>query len=232
MDSVRHPCRSLTDGYADRCGAGDNWLAYNLIGLRVNPRHAITAEVGYPDCARTDRQVLRPTRDGDRCHNLTDLWVNASHRIISGSSAIRRTARQAPRHGRSRLAEVCHHVYLGSAEAYRQALRALGLSGRIQTAFVERLNLTIRRSIAGLARRSWSVAHSLSEQTLLFNWWRAYYHFARPHASLRQPLPDNTSAPSRPLYRPRTPAQAAGLTHHRWTVRELLTYPAPSLRVG
>jgi len=136
------------------------------------------------------------------------------------------------RYRRRRLAEVCHHVYLGSAEAYRQALCAIGLSGRIQTAFVERLNLTIRRSIAGLARRSWSVAHSLSELTLLFNWWRAYYHFARTHASLRQPLAENTSAPSHLRYRPRTPAQAAGLTHHRWTVLELLTYPAPALPVG
>lgn len=58
---------------------------------------------------------------------------------------------------RRRLAEVRQRVYLGSAEMYRQALRALDFSGRIQTAFVERLNLTIRQSIAGLSRRSWTL---------------------------------------------------------------------------
>lgn len=65
-----------------------------------------------------------------------------------------------------------------------------------------------------------------------FDWWRAYYHFARPHASLRQPLGDNLARRTRQRFRPRTPAQAAGLTDHRWTVQELLAYPAPPLKVG
>jgi transposase InsO family protein len=111
-------------------------------------------------------------------------------------------------------------------------LRALGLSGRIQTAFVERLNLTIRRSIAGLARRSWSAAHSVSELALHFDWWRAYYHFARPHAGLRQSLGKKPSGRRRPGYRMRTPAQAAGLTDHCWTVLALLAYPVPPLYPG
>ena len=136
------------------------------------------------------------------------------------------------RYWRRRLAEVRQHVCLGSADEYHQVLRAQGLSGRIQTAFVERLNLTLRRSIAGLARRSWSAAHSLSELNLHFDWWRAYYHYARPHASLRQPLGDNLARRTRQRFRPRTPAQAAGLTNHRWTVQELLACPAPPLKVG
>lgn len=116
------------------------------------------------------------------------------------------------RYRRRRVAEVRHQVYQGTSEAYRQALCTLGFSGRIQTArfAVERLNLTIRRSIAGLARRSWCVAHSLGELALQFNWWRAVYHFARPHASLRQIISEHSS---RPRYRLRTPAQAAGLTN-------------------
>ncbi len=133
------------------------------------------------------------------------------------------------RYRRRRLAEVRHQVYLGTPEAYRQTLCALGFSGRIQTAFIERLNLTIRRSIAGLARRSWSAAHSLSELTLPFEWWRAVYHFTRPHRSLRQVIGAQSL---RPRYRSRTPAQAAGLTHHRWTVTELLTRPAAPMRAS
>lgn len=135
------------------------------------------------------------------------------------------------RYRRRRLAEVRQHVCFGSADDYRQALQAQGLSGRIQTAFIERLNLTIRRSIAGLARRSWSVAHSLSELALHFDWWRAYYHFVRPHATLRQPLGDCPARRTRRRFRQRTPAQAAGLTDHRWTVLEVLADPAPPCQV-
>lgn len=136
------------------------------------------------------------------------------------------------RHRRRRVAEVRQHVYLGTPEQYLQALRTAGFSGRVQTAFIERLNLTIRRSIAGLARRSWSVPHSLNEFALHFAWWRAYYHFARPHASLRQSLGDKPTRRTRQQYRPRTPAQAAGLTNHRWTVQELIAFPAPPLPIG
>jgi IS1 family transposase len=133
------------------------------------------------------------------------------------------------RYRRRRLAEIRHQVYLGTPEAYRQTLCALGFSGRVQTAFIERLNLTIRRSIAALARRSWSAAHSLRELALQFEWWRAVYHFARPHNSLRQLIGEQSL---RPRYRSRTPAQAAGLTHHRWTVREVLACPAPPVRAS
>jgi len=104
----------------------------------------------------------------------------------------------------------------------------------MHTAFIERLNLTLRRSIAALARRSWSAAQSVGELTLQFEWWRVVYHFARPHVSLRQVLGETTSGSSRRRYRQRTPAQAAGLTATRryWRVLELLICPAPPLSVG
>lgn len=141
-------------------------------------------------------------------------------------------AQVSKRYRRRRVAEIRRHVYLGQPEVYRQAPSALGFSGRIQTAFVERLNLTIHRSMAGLARRSWSAAHSLNELALQFEWWRGYYHFARPHASLRQVISGATSPRGQPRYRQCTPAQAAALTTRRWTVPMLISYPAPPLQVG
>ena len=133
---------------------------------------------------------------------------------------------------RKRIQEVHHRVHLGIPETYREAVRAAGFTGQIQTAFIERLNLTIRRSIAGLARRSWSAAHSPSDMALLFEWWRGYYHFARPHAALRQVIDGPASQPSRARYRQRTPAQAAGVTRCRWTVQTFLEHPAPPLPAG
>jgi IS1 family transposase len=34
----------------------------------------------------------------------------------------------------------------------------MGFSGRLNTAFIERVNLTVRDGIAALARRSWATA--------------------------------------------------------------------------
>jgi hypothetical protein len=54
--------------------------------------------------------------------------------------------------------------------------------------------------------------------------------FCLPHASLRQPLspPEPTNGPgSAKTWRPQTPAMAAGLTDHVWTLREVLLYRVP-----
>jgi hypothetical protein len=60
--------------------------------------------------------------------------------------------------------------------------------------------------------------------------YHVYHNFCLPHASLRQPL-------SQPLpthghgsantWQPRTPAMAAGLTDHVWTLREVLLFRVP-----
>jgi transposase InsO family protein len=100
---------------------------------------------------------------------------------------------------RRRLVRVDHQMLCGSAEAFSARLRALGLSGHIQTAFIERVNLTLRRSLAPLARRSWSLAQLPGELLLHLEWWRAYYHFVRAYQALRrelaQPCPPWRSAP-------------------------------------
>jgi hypothetical protein len=54
--------------------------------------------------------------------------------------------------------------------------------------------------------------------------------FCLPHASLRLPLPQ--SAPthgngSAKRWQPQTPAMAAGLTDHVWTLREVLLFRVP-----
>jgi hypothetical protein len=55
---------------------------------------------------------------------------------------------------------------------------------------------------------------------------QAFYNFARPHQSLRLPLPAREQPGVgliRPKGQPRTPGMAAGLTNPVWTFRELLT---------
>jgi hypothetical protein len=55
---------------------------------------------------------------------------------------------------------------------------------------------------------------------------QAFYNVARPHMSLRQPLPLHARTHHgaiRPRWQEHTPAMAAGVTDHVWTFRELLT---------
>jgi IS1 family transposase len=131
---------------------------------------------------------------------------------------------------RRRLVRVERRALLGSLDQLTAALRASGQTGTIQTAFVERLNLTVRQAITALTRRTWGVAQSSAELLLHLEWWRAYYHFTRPHMSLDEPFAEPRVRGGRRLpqrCRPRTPAQAVGVTGHRWTIVELLSCPLP-----
>ena len=58
----------------------------------------------------------------------------------------------------------------------------------------------------------------------------AYSHLVLPHQSLQErlPTPEPTRGAGSPrLWRPVTPAMAAGLTDHVWTTCELLAYRVP-----
>ncbi len=131
----------------------------------------------------------------------------------------------------------------GSVEAFTARLHALGLSGHIQTAFIERVHLTLRCSLAPLARHSWCTAQLPGELTLQLKWWRAYYHFVQPHQALRQRLDQPRSRGGRRLAQLSvacTPATLAprcarrragvaiGLIQWPWSVLEVLSFPLPN----
>jgi hypothetical protein len=61
----------------------------------------------------------------------------------------------------------------------------MGFSGRLNTAFIERVNLTVRHGVAALARRTWATAKPAPYLLAHLEWWRASSHFVRPHAALR-----------------------------------------------
>jgi hypothetical protein len=125
---------------------------------------------------------------------------------------------------------------LGDLSCLTNQLKTLGFSGSLNTTFVERITLTLRHALAALSRRCWTTAQLTGELLTHLEWWRAYpqgafgsYHFCRPHLSLRLkskvPLARwGQHAPRR--YAPHTPAMAAGLTDHIWSVQELLAFPS------
>ena len=93
-----------------------------------------------------------------------------------------------------------------------------------------RLNLDLRQHVAAIGRRVATLCKGedgLRQQLALF---QSYHNFCLPHASLRQPLPQPLSTNgtgSAKQWRPCTPAMAAGLTDHIWTLREVLLYRVP-----
>jgi hypothetical protein len=129
---------------------------------------------------------------------------------------------------RRRLVRVSHRVVFGTLEAVQQVLAACGW--QIQTAFVERLNLSLRQRVAAIGRRSATPCkreEGLGQQLALF---QVYHNFVLPHASLRQVLPEplpTKETGSAKVWRPCTPAMAAGLTERVWTLREVLRYRVP-----
>jgi IS1 family transposase len=133
---------------------------------------------------------------------------------------------------RRKLVRVTPLMRLGTEDALKAALQRLGFSGRLNTAFIERVNLTVRHGVAALARRTWATAQQSPQLLANLEWWRAYYHFVRPHASLRVRLVQPRERGGKRLaqrYHQRTPAMAAGRTHRRWTAREVLSCPLPPL---
>jgi IS1 family transposase/transposase-like protein len=118
-----------------------------------------------------------------------------------------------------RLLTLSTRVVLGA-----ERLTQLGLT--ISTALVERVNLTLRQALAPLVRKTYSFCKDRERLRQRVVFFQAFYNVARPHMSLRQPLPPQERqrhGAIRPRWRECTPAMAAGITDHVWTFRELLT---------
>jgi len=131
---------------------------------------------------------------------------------------------------RRKLVRVTHVMRLGTEADLKGALQGMGFSGRLNTAFIERVNLTIRHGVAALARRTWATSQQSPQLLAYLEWWRAYYHFVRPHESLQVVLMQPRERGGKRLaqrYRQRTKALAAGKTPRRWTAREVLLHPLP-----
>src|SRR5919199_101385 len=89
----------------------------------------------------------------------------------------------------------------------------------LNTAYIERLNGTFRARLAPLARRTHHLVHRKEVLHAGMYLVGVLYNFCTEHASL-------TLASGQP----QTPAMAAGLTDHCWSVRELLWHRVPPPR--
>ena len=124
-----------------------------------------------------------------------------------------------------RLVEVRRRIIFGSAADIARIIAADGCGTQINTSYIERDNLTSRQSNGRLVRKTLSYSkkeHFLRMHLALED---ASYNFVRPHRALRLKLPQR--GPHGRTWQQRTPAMAAGLTDHVWTLEELLSYRLP-----
>jgi hypothetical protein len=107
---------------------------------------------------------------------------------------------------------------------YGDEEKVLELLGQ-STSYIERTHLTMRHFNGRLTRKTLAFSKDLDMYKASAAWEDLIYNFARPVKTLRVEIFDN---PHR-RWLPRTPAMAAVLTDHIWTVKELLTaVPVPS----
>jgi IS1 family transposase len=162
---------------------------------------------------------IQPERRRDKGPLPKPRWMPLPHLLY---------AQVVKSYRRRRIVGVKYRVVFGTMERVQQVLSACGR--KINTAFVERLNLDIRQRVAAVGRRVNTLGQGedgLRQQLVVYH---TYDNFCLPHASLRQPLlvPEPThGSGSAKLWRPCTPAMAAGLTDHVWTLQEVLMFRVP-----
>lgn len=138
-------------------------------------------------------------------------------RLVPPPGLLYATVHKTRRKGR--VVKVQPRLVFGSRELLERALRASRASRAVNISFVERQNATDRQRNGRKVRKSyrfskdWEV-HNAGTYFSLYS-----YNFCWPVRTLREEL-----APG--VFRERTPAMAAGLTDHVWSLREWLTYPA------
>ena len=71
---------------------------------------------------------------------------------------------------RRKLVKVTHVMRLGTQEALKAGLQGLGFSGRLNTACIERVNLTVRHGVSALARRTWATAQQSPQLLAHVEW--------------------------------------------------------------
>lgn len=123
-----------------------------------------------------------------------------------------------------RVASIIRKMAQGS-ETVAEALLSQSHGGtKLNTAYIERLNATFRSRLASLARRSRALLKNPETLTPLVYLMGSIYNICSEHKSLRVKL---WITERRYRWVQRTPAMAAGITDHCWSVKELLLFRVP-----
>ncbi len=214
------------------------WLA---MALQVSTRLWLGASLSSQRNLALITALIQQVRSGALCRPLL-FCIDGLQAYVHAIRAVFREPVPTRQRGRPRLRpwdgmyiaqvvkQYAGHAVTGierrivqGSDAQVQALiqRTQG-GGGINTAYIERLNATFRARLVNLVRRGRALARcdaTLHQAAYLMG---TVYNFCTHHDSLRV-----AGLIGGHKWLPRTPAMAAGLADHRWTVNELLAYRVP-----
>jgi transposase-like protein len=171
------------------------------------PRPLLFCTEGLCTYIRAMRETFRdPERTGAHGRPRLCPWRNIC------------IAQVVKRYAQRRVVDVERRIVEGTPARVETLRRRAQGDGVINTAYIERLNATFRERLASLTRRGRALARctlTLQHGMYLIG---TVYNFCTPHASLAHADGETT------------PAMAAGITDHCWSVRELLSYHVPPPR--
>ncbi len=124
-----------------------------------------------------------------------------------------------------RLKEVERRIVRGSNEEVEAARHKSKSGGVVNTSLIERFNATFRQRLAVLGRRTRALLRMADRARRGMYLVGGVYNFCCEHKSLRV-----EGVIGGHKWLGRTPAQAAGITDHCWTVEELMRYRVPPPR--
>jgi IS1 family transposase len=120
---------------------------------------------------------------------------------------------------KGRVVSIVTAVVLGTWAAVAGALERSSASRTINTSFVERHHLTDRHHNARKSRKTYRFSKDWRMHEAMTYLTMYSYNFCWPVRTLRERVGEGA-------YQKRTPAMAAGLTAHVWSLQEWLTRPA------
>ena len=122
-----------------------------------------------------------------------------------------------------RVVSVSTTLVFGTWFSLLLALAMSAVSRVVNTAFVERHNGTDRGRCSRKVRKSYGFSKAWDVHVAATRFSYFTYNFCWPVRTLRVKGADGR-------WQSRTPAMAAGLTDHVWTIREWITFPAVQRR--
>jgi IS1 family transposase len=188
-----------------------------LIEVEVGPRTEETAKILVENTAQRLTSESWPLWCSDGWEPYVGALLSVFHLLIHYLRTRRR--------GRPRLPQQIAHPNLryGQVVKQRSGRRLVAITKRViygvaelmpleklSTSLLERLNGTLRLHVSPMRRRTRAFAKCRATLNMHVQMFKSYYNLCLAHSSLRG----------------QTPAQAAGLTDHQWSVRELLTFGA------
>ena len=166
-------------------------------------RPLLLAVDGWKSYVRAFRQAFRtPLKNGHKGRPRLVAWTTLA-------------ITQVVKHRQGRLLSIERRIVQGTEALVTHLLQASQRGGLINTAYIERLNATFRQRLGCLARRTRALARTTRTVEAAMFLLGCVYNFCSAHDTLS-------------LTTPVTPAMAAHLTDHVWSIQELLHFKPPT----